>query len=355
MKKKLILILVILLIAAGALFLLKTRKADLAKAPVAAVLPVVVDAITLQPQAVALTLPAMGVVSSDNSTTLSTKVSGRINKILKGEGETVKAGELIGLVDNSELNAKRKSLQSKIAGLEPQIKVQRKSHQRTLELFQVGGASLEQKQQEEAAIERLSMERQGLLNNIQEIDNLAKYARILSPVSGTLSERLVQVGDLALPGKPLFKIAANEGLYLDVKLPSDLQTSAIQYKSQQIPLTAKNQAGPSGLREYRAQLPLGSSLVEGEFLNISLVIYIGHGLLLPNDVLLTTQGTTSVLIYTDGKVNKTSVSVTRRGSEGVMVEEDLTGKTLLLAKPDILLRATSGAPVKILRHGQDHV
>jgi len=70
--------------------------------------------------------------------------------------------------------------------------------------------------------------------------------------------------------------------------------------------------------------------------------------LLPNDVLLSTGGQTSVLVYADGRVSKTTVTILRRGSQGVMVAEDLSGKTLLLAKPDILLRATSGVPVEIL-------
>ncbi len=33
-----------------------------------------------------------------------------------------------------------------------------------------------------------------------------------------------------------------------------------------------------------------------------------------------------------------------------MVRQDLAGKTLLLAKPDILLRATTGVPVRIHAH-----
>ena len=351
MKKKVFMILILLLFVAGAILLVKIRKANLEQAPVAAVLPVVVDAIRIQPQEISLTLPAMGVVSSDLSTTLSTKVSGRIEKIFKREGDAVKAGELIARIDSSEFAAKRQSLLAKIAGLDTEISVQRQSHQRTLDLFQVGGVSLEQKQKEEAAIERLEQERLALQQNIEEVDNLSKYAQIVSPVTGTLSARLVQVGDLALPGKPLFKIAANEGLYLDLRLPSDLQASAILLDKQSFALTAKNQAGTSGLREYRAALPLGTSLVEGEFLNVDLVLYSGRGLLLPNDVLLSTEGQTYVLVYRDGKVEKAPVTVTRRGGEGVMVEEDLSGKLLLLAKPDILLRATSGAPIKILSQG----
>jgi len=352
MKNKLILVLVLLLIVGGAVVLLKTRKAALTEAPVAAVRPVVVEALTPQPQQISLTLPVMGVVSSDLSTTLSTKISGRLNKLYKREGDPVRAGEVIAQIDNDELLAKRKGLSAKIEGLEAEIRAQKERYARTLELFAVGGAALEQKQQEETALERLSLERQSLQQNIAELDQLTTYARIVAPVSGTLSAALVKVGDLALPGKPLFKISASEGLFLDIKLPATAQATAIRYQNQIFSLTAKNQAGASGLREYRAQLPLGNTLVEGEFLNVELVIYAGEGLLLPNDVLLTSEGQTSVMVYQDGQVRKTAVSVTRRGREGVMVKENLAGKTLLLAKPDILLRASSGTPVEILPPGK---
>ncbi|RMG53807.1 MAG: hypothetical protein D6717_10625, partial [Gammaproteobacteria bacterium] len=87
MKRKLITVLIVLLVAGGAVALLKKRRAELAHAPVANVLPVVVEAFVPTPQQVTLTLPAMGVVSSDRSTVLSTKISGRITRIVKQEGE----------------------------------------------------------------------------------------------------------------------------------------------------------------------------------------------------------------------------------------------------------------------------
>ncbi|MFK5927133.1 MAG: efflux RND transporter periplasmic adaptor subunit [Desulfuromusa sp.] len=376
MKKKLIVILIILLILAGALLLLKTRKANLAQAPVAAVLPVVVDAITVQPQAVTLTLPAMGVVSSDISTTLSTKISGRILKLYKQEGDRVKKGDLLIQIDDRELRAKKESLrlkrkslgyditakQGNLKALQAALENAIESHARTKELLDVKGASIEQFNKEQTEIAQVTAQLQSaksgiemlrsgvneLLQGESEIDTQLSYTRIIAPINGTLSARLAMAGDLALPGKPLLKIAAADGLYLDVKLPSNIQSTAIQFQGQQFVLTPKNQAGSGGLREYRAALPLGNALVEGEFLNVALVLYSGNGVLLPNDVLLTVQGTTNVLVYQDGKVSKTPVTVTRRGSEGVMVKEDLGGKTLLLAKPDILLRVTSGVPVQLL-------
>jgi RND family efflux transporter MFP subunit len=376
MKKRLIVIIIILLILLGAILLLKIRKADLTDAPVAAVLPVVVDTITVQPRAVTLTLPVMGIVSSDISTTLSTKISGRILKLYKQEGDSIKKGDLLIQIDDRELRAKKESLRLKRASLGYEITAKKgnlkalqiarenaiETHARTKELLDVKGASIEQFNKEQTEIAHLTAQLQstkssievlrsginGLLQSENEINSQLSYTRIISPISGTLSARLAMVGDLALPGKPLLKIAAIDGLYLDIKLPSGLHSSAIQFQGKQFVLTPRDQAGNTGLCEYRAALPLGNTLVEGEFLNVALVLYSGNGVLLPNDVLLTVQGTTNVLVYQDGKTSKTPVTVLRRGSEGVMVKEDLSGEILLLAKPDILLRVTSGAPVKLL-------
>jgi len=377
MKAKIISILIILLIVGGAVMLLKTRKKTLSRAPTAAVLPVVVDAITVRPKSITLTLPAMGVVSSDISTTLSTKISGRVLKLYKQEGDSVKKGDLLIQIDDRELRAKKESLrlkrdslgyditakQGSVEALQTSLENAVETHARTKELLDVKGASIEQYNKETSAIAQLNAQIQGTKSGIamlhsgiselrqaeKEIDTLLSYSNLKSPINGTLSVRLISPGDLAVPGKPLLKIVATDGLYLDIQLPASIDAENIEYQQQQFALTPKNQASTSGLREYRAALPLGGSQVEGEFLNIRLILYSGNGILLPDDVLLTTQGKSYVLVYKNGQVEKTLVTVIRRGSEGVMVKEKIQGETLLLAKPDILLRATSGVPVKILK------
>ncbi len=375
MKRKVVLILMVMLvvIAAGTLF--RKRKHDLAQVPPATVLPVVVEAMVPSRGDVTLSLPAMGIVSSDVSTTLSTKVSGRINGLAKREGDTIHKGDLLVSIDDQELQAKkqglrlkRSSLEFDISGKQESLKALRtalenamSSHARTKELLDVKGASVEQYAKEETEIAQLraqiesvrsgiSMLRSGceeLVQNEKEIDNQLDYMSIISPIDGILSARLVTVGDMAVPGKPLVKISAADGLYLDVKLPATISAAYIRLADQLLPLTAKNQAGPSGLREYRSALPAGTSAVEGEFQNVSVIVFSGQDILLPDDVLLSVQGKTSVLIYADGAVKKLPVTIKQRGIEGVTVTEDLAGRTLLSAKPDILLRASSGVPVMI--------
>ncbi len=348
MKRRIVIILVLVLIAAAALMLLKKRKADLAQASPAPVLQAVVAAMELKAQPVTLTLPAMGVVASDVSAALSTRISGRITKVLKREGETVHEGDLIALVDNGELEAKRKGLLAKRDGLDAEIEAQRQAHQRTLELFKVGGASLEQMQMEEASIERLVQERASIMQNVQEIEELSSYARILSPVSGTLSQVLVNPGDLAMPGKPLFRIASKAGLYLKLSLPSSVPAAKIILQDHIMSLTSKDQTGETGLVQYVAPLPPDIRIVEGEYVNVQVVVYQGEDVLLPVDALLTMDGTNSVFVLSaDGKAERLDVTIKARGIEGVTVEQNLTGRRVIVAKPDILLRVAAGVPVSI--------
>ena len=346
MKKRLVVLLVIILVVVAGLVLLQKRKTELARATPARVLPAVVATMELKVQPVTLTLPAMGIVASDASAVLSTRISGRITEVLKREGEIVRKGELIALVDDGELAAKRKSLLAKVAGMDAQIGAQRQAHERTLELLGVKGASLEQKQLEEAAIERLVRERESLLQNIREIEELSSYARILAPVTGTLSQVLTSPGDLATPGKPLFRIASKTGLYLNLSLPSSVPAEKIVLHDKILPLASKNQTGATGLVQYVAPLPLGAGMIEGEYISVNVVIYQGNDVLLPVDTLLTMDGSSSVFVLdSEGKAERLNVTVKARGAEGVTVEQDLSGRRVIVAKPDILLRVAAGVPV----------
>lgn len=346
MKKIIVAVAVVILIASGGLFLLKKRKAELAMASQAPILPAVVSAKKLKSQQVTLTLPAMGVVGSDVSAVLSTRITGRITKVFKREGESVRKGELIALIDNGELEAKRKGLTAKLAGLNTEIRAQREVHQRTLDLFKVNGASLEQKQLEEASIERLVRERESLEQSIRGVDELSSYARILAPVSGTLSQVMASPGDLATPGKPLFKISSKAGLYLNLSLPASVHSAEIILNGHPLPLTSKDQTGANGLVQYVAPIPSNAGLVEGEYVDVNVVVYKGKSVLLPVDALLTINGSSSVFVLSkDGKAERMHVDIKARGVEGVTVEQNIAGSKIIVAKPDILLRVAAGVPV----------
>ncbi len=374
MKKKIIIIVVIILVVA-AISLLKKRKADMTKASVAQVLPVVVNGMTLRSSKVTLTVPALGVVASGLSSTLSTKVSGYVLKVFHQEGDVVEKGEKLAVIDANELTAKRDGLRLKMQGVDYQIAsseenvkalnvslaAAQETHAITLALLKVKGASLEQSRQEEATIAgveakkstakngmaTLKKGRDSLAENIKEVEFLAAYATITAPIAGTVSKRFIMPGDLATPGRPLFKIAANTGLYVNLSLPGNLKPHGVIFHGKELLLTAKNEASSAGLGQYLAPLSPDAGVVEGQYVSVLVVVYEGENVLIPTDGLLSVGDSHFVFIRTSDKTVKTRVEILARGSEGVVVKSDLVDRMIILAKPDILLRASSGVPVLV--------
>lgn len=374
--KKIVTIVLVVMLVLGAVVLLKKRKGTLAGDTPAAVLPVVIEGFNLTKDRVTLTLPAMGVVGSELSSTLSTKVSGRVVAVYKQEGDKVKEGDVLARIDATELTAKEESLRLKRASLDHEIAarqeelnslrttlaVARETHQRTLELMAVKGASVEQSRQEEATIAQLEAKISGGVNGVasqeknkeilledeKELQSLLSYTDITAPTCGTVSRREVMAGDMALPGKTLFRIAACTGQYLNLSLPASLRASRVLWQGRCLPLSAKNQASTSGLAQYAAPMPENAASLEGQYVTVDLVIFEGESVLLPMDALLNTDSRTAVFIWENGRAVRTPVTVIARGREGVVVAEKLDAKTVLMAKPDILLRVATGAPVKVV-------
>lgn len=345
--KKIIALLLVLILAIGVILLVKKRQANLTKAPVANILPVVTETVTLQPGQITLTTPAMGMVASDLSSNLATKVSGRVLAVHKKQGDQVKQGEKLIVIDASDLDAKKAALSAKLEGLNYELAVQRENHERTMQLFAIKGASLEQTRMEEAALANLEKGKEALVQNIREIETLSSYSTLVAPVSGTVSEILVNSGDIAVPGKDLLRISADQGLYLTLSLPDSITPQGLLINDTAIKAVPRNQASAAGLVQYVAPLDNQSGLVEGQYLNLQVVLFTGSSVLVPMDGLLTMGGKTYVLVLEGDLARKVPVTVLHRGSEGAVVAEDLTGKTILMAKPDILLRAATGVPVLV--------
>ena len=344
--KKIIALLLVLVLALGVVLLVKKRQANLTKAPVAKVLPVVTETVTLKLGQVTLTTPAMAMVASDLSTTLATKVTGRVLAVHKKQGDRVKQGEKLIVIDASDLDAKKAALSAKLEGLNYDLAVQRENHERTMKLFAIKGASLEQTHMEEAALANLEKGKEGLVQNIREIETLSSYSTLVAPVAGTVSELLVNSGDIAVPGKALLRIAADQGLYLTLSLPDSITPQGLIVNGAIIKAVPRNQASATGLVQYVAPLAENGIMVEGQYLNLQVVLFAGSGVLVPMDGLLTMGGKAYVLVLEGDLARKMPVTVIHRGSEGAVVGEDLTGRVILVAKPDILLRAATGVPVQ---------
>lgn len=186
---------------------------------------------------------------------VSSEIAGRLVEFSVEEGKTYVAGEKIGLIDTTQLSlkreqieAQRKALSSKIAGIQSQIDVQEETKKTLLvdkeridklvkdnavptkQLDDLNGKikvidsqiSSIKTQNGSVLSEITAMDRQ-----IDQVTDQIKRCKITNPIKGTILEKYVEPTEIVAPGKTLYKIADMESMNLRVYI-SGAQLSSVK-------------------------------------------------------------------------------------------------------------------------------
>ena len=200
--------------------------------------------------------------------TVSSEASGKILSFDIIEGKDIVSGKQIGVVDTvqlyltklqlmqslSSVKSNRPDIGKQIAAIKEQITKQKTEQNRVENLLKSEAAT--QKQLDDiisaiAVLERQQTALQSSLQNnalsidaqssaieiqIAQIDDKLSKSIISSPISGTILAKYAEAGELAVPGKPLFKVADTKRLFLraymtlsqlkDVKLGQNVKVYA---------------------------------------------------------------------------------------------------------------------------------
>jgi HlyD family secretion protein len=179
-------------------------------------------------------------------TIISAEAAGAIRQFNIEEGQTLKAGAVIGYIDSTQLYLKKKQLDAQIkavlsakpdvskqiATLQEQLKNAQKEQQRFTNLLQGGAGTQKQLDDINAQIEVLKKQieaQQSALDissgsiseqasplqiQIEQINDQLAKCKIVNPVNGTVLAKYAEVNEEAAPGKPLYKIADISSLLL---------------------------------------------------------------------------------------------------------------------------------------------
>ena len=337
--KFIVFILIVALLVVGGIKLIKKRKASEAKTPVANEYAVIVN--TMHPKIgdVELTLPTIALAGSDSNIVVASKVPGRV-LFAKKSGDIVKKGDVLVKVDATSLKASVASIDNSINSAKVALANAISTHKTTAKLLKVGGATKEQFDGERVKIDSLKAKIASLkAKKINILDNLS-YAVVKAPSDGIVAKSMVSAGDLAMPGKPLMKLTAKAKSYLIVRLPNSAK--ALKFEGKEYPLSSLNTTF-NGLNEFRADID--KFVPAGQRVDASVVLFKGKAIKLPLDAILNRDGKNYVLELNGKKVKPIEVNIVNSAQEGAVVSNNLEGKTIVVAKPDILLRLISGYPV----------
>lgn len=178
--------------------------------------------------------------------TVASETTGKILSFAPVEGDSISAGQPVAVIDTAMLVLQQRQLGSQqasaissqpdvdvqAASVRAQIAHQEQECQRLQRLMADGAATQKQlddanahlkvlRSQLQANISTLGKNRTSLGDNARAIEYQAaqiadqlKRSVVKSPVSGTLLVKYAEAGEFAVPGKPLFKIANLNDIYL---------------------------------------------------------------------------------------------------------------------------------------------
>lgn len=170
-----------------------------------------VQVLRVQPDPSTSAEDAPGTIRPVETAILSSKISGTILDINADPGKIVKAGDLLGRIDDREIRAR---LENARAGLD--------QAQRDFVRFEkLHKDRVITTQEFEVAQTRLRT----ALAAEEEAKTLLAYCNIVAPFDGVVTQRMVQRGDLAVPGKALVEIENPGNLRLEAQVPESLVAS----------------------------------------------------------------------------------------------------------------------------------
>lgn len=184
---------------------------------------------------------------------VSSEASGRIIRLDAEEGTQINANTVVGEIDSLQLDLQRKQLiaqrtallgsrpdvQKQVATIKEQIAKQKVELTRFANMLRDGATTQKQyddmeahlrvlESQLDATLSSLTKNTITITNNAAALeaqilaleDRIAK-CRVVSPVSGTVLVKYAEVGELATMGKPLFKVADLNKIYLRAYFTSE--------------------------------------------------------------------------------------------------------------------------------------
>jgi HlyD family secretion protein len=221
---------------------------------------------------------------------VSAEGTGKILSFNVEEGQNLAANEIVGAIDSTQLYLRKqqiisskKSLQSRrpdvnkqIAVIEQQIATAKSERKRVENLVKANAANQKQLDDINAQISLLAKqldaqktaltttnqgiteESEGVSFQLAQIEDQLQKCKITSPISGTVLIKYAEKGEVAGPGKALFKIADTNNMILRAYITAD-QLTQIKV-GQKVKVTSD--FGKNDIKEYAGTLAWISSKAE---------------------------------------------------------------------------------------------
>ncbi|MBT8297405.1 MAG: efflux RND transporter periplasmic adaptor subunit [Maribacter sp.] len=204
-------------------------------------------------------LTTSGKVEAVNSANLSTRMMGYVDNIYVQVGEKVSKGQQLISISNADLSAKLAQVNAGITEASAAYNNAEKDFKRFTALFNENSASQKELDDITANYNMAKARLEGAKQMKNEVNAQFSYANIRAPFSGTVTNKFINVGDMANPGMPLMEVESPgkfqvlamvpESEILQIKANTDVDVvlksidKTVKAKVMEVSTSAKNTGG----------------------------------------------------------------------------------------------------------------
>jgi RND family efflux transporter MFP subunit len=162
---------------------------------------------------------ADGYVEPVRQTVIASQVPGRITALAVRAGDTVKAGQVLARVDERAAAQQATASQAQVAAAQAQLEVARKEYERSQRLFQKQYISQAAMDQAEAQYKAGQAQAKALLAQAGAASTATSLHTLAAPYGGIVASVATELGDMAVPGKPLMTVYDPTALRVVANVP----------------------------------------------------------------------------------------------------------------------------------------
>jgi RND family efflux transporter MFP subunit len=162
---------------------------------------------------------ADGYVEAIRQSALASQVPGRVTALSVKAGDAVKGGQVLLRIDQRAAAQQVAASEAQVAAAQAQMDAARKEYERSQRLYQKQYISQAAMDQAEAQFKATQAQARAMLAQAGVASTQTSFHAVSAPYSGIVSDVTTELGDMAVPGKPLLTVYDPGELRVVANLP----------------------------------------------------------------------------------------------------------------------------------------
>jgi RND family efflux transporter MFP subunit len=184
---------------------------------------------------------ADALIEAVRQATVSAQIAGTVTEFMVDAGDRVKKGQLLARIDARDTDAQLAARRAGVAHAEALLVQARQIHERNRSLLEKSFISQAALDKSEADYRAAQAELEAARAASTQASTSRSFAEVRSPIDGIVTQRLLETGELAVPGKAVIAVHDPATLRAIGSIPQFMLSKVGQVSSARVVLPATQQ------------------------------------------------------------------------------------------------------------------